>query len=104
MATLCAVCFPLWLAQVEAKFGNQIAAPFPSHGFPLWLVQVEANLVAGHVAESNESDHRGKLGGVLQCGIDVAIWWPDVASNYRVDGVSENAKPSYSTLRNDEQD
>ena len=55
MATLRLVCFPLWLAQVEAKFGNQIAAPFPSHGFPLWLVQVEANLVAGHVAESNEA-------------------------------------------------
>ncbi len=24
-------------------------------GFPPWLVQVEANLVAGHVAESNEA-------------------------------------------------
>ena len=47
--------FPPWLAQVEAKSGNQITAPFPSRCFPLWLVQVEANLVAGHVTEPNEA-------------------------------------------------
>ncbi len=53
--TLRIVGFPPWLVQVEAKFGNQIAAPFPSRRFPLWLVQVEANLAVGHVAEPNEA-------------------------------------------------
>ena len=47
--------FPPWLVQVEAKFGNQIEARFPSRRFPHWLVQVEANLAAGHVAEPNEA-------------------------------------------------
>ena len=47
--------FPPWLVQVEAKFGNQIAAPFLKRRFPLWLVQVEANLAAGNVAEPNEA-------------------------------------------------
>ena len=46
---------PPWLVKVEAKFGNQIAAPFPSPCFPHWLVQVEANLAAVHVAEPNEA-------------------------------------------------
>ena len=47
--------FPPWLVQVEAKFGNQIAAPFPSRRFPHWLAQVVANLAAEHVAEQNEA-------------------------------------------------
>ncbi len=47
--------FPPWLAQVEAKFVNQIAAPFQSRRFPHWLAQVGANLVAGHIAEPNEA-------------------------------------------------
>ncbi len=47
--------FPPWLVQVEAKFGNQIAAPFSSCRFPHWLAQVGANLAAGHLAEPNEA-------------------------------------------------
>ena len=47
--------FPPWLVQVEAKFGNQIAAPFPSRRFPHWLAQVGANLAAEHVAEPNDA-------------------------------------------------
>ena len=47
--------FPLWLAQVEAKFGYQISGPWIVVGFPPWLAQVEANLAAGHVAEPNEA-------------------------------------------------
>ena len=47
--------FPLWLAQVEAKFGYQTPSRWLVLCFPPWLAQMEANLVAGHVTEPNEA-------------------------------------------------
>ena len=86
---------PLWLAQVEAKFGNQIAAPVPSLRFPLWLAQVEANLVARQFLKQTKPPPR-------QARWRAAMWFrdPDLVARRgfhprKVDGERKGRKASF---------
>ena len=88
---------------MEAKFGNQIGARFPSRRFPLWLAQVEANLAAGHVAEPNDATTEASSVACSNVESTPRLVARRGFHPRKVDGVPGNTRQSYPTLRNDEQ-
>ena len=88
---------------MEAKFGNQIGARFPSRRFPLWLAQVEANLAAGHVAEPNDATTEASSVACSNVELTPRLVARRGFHPRKVDGVPGNTRQSYPTLRNDEQ-
>ena len=71
------------LSTLARPGGSQIWQPdltIPITLLSIWLAQVEANLAAGHVTDPNKATTEASSVACKECGIDVAIWWPDGAS------------------------